>query len=117
MHDFLMNYGHDSQTDFEESLSKTTNLNTYSEDGFNLDSDSLLSVEDRNDETWHLDADNELQNRSSDSPLQGEEHEQIQEPKFAAAGRCYWCSGTGVQWSGGQNIKCYSCGGSGVGAR
>lgn len=39
-------------------------------------------------------------------------HHQI---SFGAAGRCWWCSGSGVVWTGGQNQPCSHCGGSGIG--
>lgn len=34
---------------------------------------------------------------------------------FGSSGRCWWCSGSGVVWSGGQNVTCSHCGGSGIG--
>ena len=37
------------------------------------------------------------------------------EISFGAAGRCWWCSGSGVVWTGGQNQACSHCGGSGIG--
>ena len=37
------------------------------------------------------------------------------EVSFTGAGRCWWCSGTGVVWSGSENEVCSHCGGSGIG--
>lgn len=34
---------------------------------------------------------------------------------FGAAGKCWWCGGSGVVWSGGENQPCSHCGGSGIG--
>ena len=35
--------------------------------------------------------------------------------QFGAAAKCWYCHGTGVVWSGGQYVKCSTCGGSGLG--
>jgi DnaJ-class molecular chaperone len=34
---------------------------------------------------------------------------------FGKAGKCWYCHGSGVVWSGGANVKCSHCGGSGIG--
>lgn len=34
---------------------------------------------------------------------------------FTGADRCWWCSGSGVVWSGTENESCSHCGGSGIG--
>lgn len=38
------------------------------------------------------------------------------EPRFGAAGRHYSCSGTGTTWDGTKTIRCWGCGGSGIGS-
>lgn len=58
----------------------------------------------------------EIDPHSSDSTsadASGSKHDH--EVRFGASGKCGWCYGTGVVWSGSQNKSCYHCGGSGIG--
>jgi hypothetical protein len=50
---------------------------------------------------------------SNIDPIHQSEHAQV---SFTGhAGACWWCHGTGVVWSGGKNVPCPKCGGSGIG--
>ncbi len=59
-----------------------------------------------------LGIDSDALSNGSSTSVDSHQHHDV---SFTGAGRCGWCYGTGVVWSGGQNVTCTHCGGSGLG--
>lgn len=107
MNEFMIDPQYGASPDFEDSIDMDA------VDDFNLesgktsvdfdDSSTFEGVNQDTDETW------------APTTYKVDEIDHNASPLGQHAGKCSWCGGDGVVWSYGENKKCPTCGGSGIG--